>query len=111
MYPKRLVNYSKTIVLINIRSSCFSLSYTRKVKVRKGLSMEVINFNGISISINEAAKLMNKSPQYIRQGMIMGILPIGSVFKSQGSTKYSYYISPKKFYEFTGIIPEKEKIR
>ena len=50
----------------------------------------------------QAAKIMGKDQQYIRQGIIQGILPIGTAFKKQGSKQYDYYISPKLFYEFTG---------
>ena len=40
--------------------------------------------------------------KYIRQGLVQGILPIGTAFKREGSKHYDYYISPKLFYEFTG---------
>ena len=58
--------------------------------------------DGYNISVAQAAKIMGKDQQYIRQGMIKGILPIGLAFKKQGSRHYDYYISPKLFYEFTG---------
>ena len=61
-----------------------------------------MDFNGYSISVAQAAKIMGKDQQYIRQGIIQGILPIGTAFKKQGSKQYDYYISPKLFYEFTG---------
>lgn len=51
--------------------------------------------------VQKAAKLMNKSPQFIRIGLRNGNLPIGSAVLSD-SGKWSYYISPKLFYEFTG---------
>lgn len=38
---------------------------------------------------------MKKAPQFIRQGMIQGVLPIGSVFKKEGSSQYDYYIYVK----------------
>ena len=61
-------------------------------------------FSGANISINEAAHIMKKDPQFIRQGMIQGVLPIGSVFKKEGSSQYDYYISPKLFWEYTGYV-------
>lgn len=64
--------------------------------------LEENEFNGYNISVAMAAKIMGKDQQYIRQGMIQGILPIGKAFKKQGSRQYDYYISPKLFYEFTG---------
>lgn len=65
--------------------------------------LEDIEFNGYNISVAQAAKIMGKDQQYIRQGIIQGILPIGTAFKKQGSKQYDYYISPKLFYEFTGF--------
>ena len=62
-----------------------------------------LEFNGYNISVAQAAKIMGKDQQYIRQGIIQGILPIGIAFKKQGSKQYDYYISPKSFYEFTGF--------
>ena len=55
------------------------------------------------ISVTEAAKLMNKCPQFVREGLKRGILPIGHALKIGDSTQYTYYISPKLFSEYTGI--------
>ena len=65
--------------------------------------LENMDFSGYNISVAQAAKIMGKDQQYIRQGIIQGILPIGTAFKKQGSKQYDYYISPKLFYEFTGF--------
>ena len=54
-------------------------------------------FDGGNVPVTEAAK-------FIRQGMIQGILPIGTVFKKEGSKQYDYYISPKLFWEYTGYV-------
>ena len=51
------------------------------------------------------AKLMNKSPQFVRIGLQKGILPIGNAIKNG---KWSYYISPKLFEDYTGIDTRKE---
>lgn len=61
-----------------------------------------LDFSGYNISVAQASKIMGKDQQYVRQGIIQGILPIGTAFKKQGSKQYDYYISPKLFYEFTG---------
>ena len=58
------------------------------------------------ISIAMAAKLMNVSRQFIRVGLQCGKLPIGSAIQISGR-KYTYYISPKKFTEYTGINLER----
>lgn len=67
---------------------------------------DLVMKNGKRISVAMAAKLMGKDQQFIRQGMIRGILPIGTAFKKDNSSQYDYYISPKLFYEFTGIAIE-----
>lgn len=54
-----------------------------------------------SVPIKLAAKLMGKGEQFIRIGLQRGTLPIGYAVKKDN--KYSYYISPKKFMEVTGV--------
>lgn len=50
--------------------------------------------------IERAAKLMGRSTQFIRIGLQRGLLPIGTAIKN--GSKYTYWISPKLFKEFTG---------
>lgn len=57
-----------------------------------------------SISIRDAARILNKSEQYIRIGLQTKRLPFGVAVKM--SSQWSYYISPKLFYEFTGYKNE-----
>lgn len=45
---------------------------------------------------------MNKSEQFVRIGLQREILPIGCAIKNKG--QYTYYISPKLLYEYTGIV-------
>ena len=52
---------------------------------------------GEGIKVTEAAEIMGKSPQFIRIGLQQGILPFGHAVRI--SNKYTYYISPKLFYE------------
>lgn len=59
---------------------------------------------GNKITIKEAAKIMGKSEQFVRVGLQRNKLPFGVAYKM--STKYSYYISPKKFYEYVGYNVE-----
>lgn len=61
-------------------------------------------FTGANVPVKIAAKVMKKDQQYIRLGLIQGIFPFGEAFKMPGSHQYSYYISPKKFYEYTGFV-------
>lgn len=75
---------------------------------------QVPEFDGKNIPVIEVAKLMGKDQQFVRQGIIRGILPIGVAFKKEfvdpklgekkESTQYDFYISPKLLWEYTGII-------
>lgn len=53
------------------------------------------------ITIMEAAKLMHKSPQFIRVGLQTGKLPFGSAVKV--SKRWNYIIYPDLFYKYIGI--------
>jgi hypothetical protein len=80
---------------------------------------EMPKFSGKNVPIQEAAKLMGKDQQFIRQGLIRGLLPIGVAFKKtvvdqkwgtkRESEQYDYYISPKLLYEYTGVVYEENK--
>ena len=79
---------------------------------------EIPKFDGRNIPVKEVAKLMGKDQQFIRQGIIKGILPIGIAFKKEitdeylqkkESTQYDFYISPRLLWEYTGIIYNPDK--
>lgn len=53
-----------------------------------------------TISVSEAAKLLGKSEQFVRVGLQKKRLPFGMAVKL--SSHWTYYISPKLFYEFVG---------
>lgn len=83
-------------------------------KVNDKIYYDVPEFDGKNISVKEVARLMGKDQQFIRQGIIKGILPIGVAFKKtivdskwnkeKESTQYDFYISPKLLWEYTGIV-------
>lgn len=56
---------------------------------------------GNNISVKKAAEIMGKSQQFVRVGLQKGLLPFGTAVKL--SSMWTYYISPKKFYEYVGI--------
>ena len=61
--------------------------------------------NTARLSVEDAAKLMGVTGQFIRVGLQQGVLPFGYAVKRK---RWMYYISPAKFTECTGIeIPEK----
>lgn len=60
-----------------------------------------------NIKVEEAAKLMGKSQQFVRIGLQRGLLPIGTAIKM--SSQWTYHISPKLFYEYVGVKYEDDK--
>lgn len=54
------------------------------------------------LSVEEAAKLLNASPQFIRIGLQKNAFPWGYAVKT--STQYTYFILTKKFEECTGVL-------
>lgn len=63
------------------------------------------------ITTVEAAKIINKSPQFVRIAMQLEKLPIGTAIKM--STIWTYHISEKLLHEYSGkdIESEIKKIR
>lgn len=53
------------------------------------------------LSVSKTAGLMNVSEQFIRVGLQKGVFPWGYAVKM--STQWTYFISPQKFMEYTGI--------
>ena len=61
---------------------------------------------GEKITIKKAAEIMGASQQFVRLAIQNGKLPFGVAVKT--STIYTYYISPKLFYEYTGYYIKKD---
>ena len=55
-----------------------------------------------NLPVETAARLMGVGKQFIRVGLQKGILPFGYAVKLSAN-RFTYYISPKKFTEYTGI--------
>lgn len=55
-----------------------------------------------NLTCHGAAVLMHKHESFVRNGLKQGVFPFGYAVKGRGN-RYSYYISSKKFTEFTGI--------
>lgn len=63
-----------------------------------------LEFDGKNVPIAVVASVLGLDNQSVRQAMIKNYLPIGFAFKKEGSSQYTYYVSPKKLYEFTGYL-------
>ncbi|MFL2133713.1 helix-turn-helix domain-containing protein [Desemzia sp. FAM 24101] len=55
-----------------------------------------------NIPISIAAKKLGKSEQFVRVGLQRGMFDFGYAVKM--SSKFTYHISPKKFYDYIGLI-------
>lgn len=55
-----------------------------------------------NVSIADAARILDKSEQFIRVALQMGTAPFG--FAARNKTKWSYHISPKKLTEYAGAM-------
>lgn len=75
----------------------------------EAINTDALEFSGANIPLKEAAKIMGKDYQFIRVALIQGKLDIGVAIKKEGKERYDFYISPKKFYEFTGYRYEKKQ--
>ena len=74
------------------------------------MEKNAICYGGRNVPVNVAAKIMNKSPQFVRIGIQRGILPIGIAFKTNDrNEQYDYYISPRLLADFTGVNVCEEK--
>lgn len=52
------------------------------------------------LKVNECAKSLGKSPQFVRIGLQRGILPFGYAIKM--SSVWTYHISEAKVHEYLG---------
>jgi transcriptional regulator with XRE-family HTH domain len=55
-----------------------------------------------NLPVEQAAKLLGKSKQFVRVSLQLGKAPFGFAVKLTGD-KFSYHISPKKFNEYMGV--------
>ena len=55
------------------------------------------------LTVVEAARLMGKDPMWLRLMLRENRLPFGIGSLNKNGTRWNYYISPKKFTEYTGI--------
>lgn len=58
------------------------------------------------ITVETAARLMGKSPLFVREAMRQGKLPIGIADQNEGSNKWNFFISPKLLADYLGVSVE-----
>lgn len=52
------------------------------------------------MTVKQAAKILGKSPQFVRIGLQRGVLPIGTAVKM--SSRWTYYISEEQLKKYVG---------
>ena len=52
------------------------------------------------MTVSEAAKILGKSPQFVRIGLQRGVLPIGTAVKM--SSRWTYHISEEQLKKYAG---------
>ena len=73
-----------------------------------------------SVPVKIAAKVYGKNPEWVRNGIVSGYLPIGFATRNGRrivdirevnckNGRINYYISPRRLYEETGYLWEGEK--
>lgn len=70
----------------------------------ENLYLVIPEFTGENVPVAVAARVMKKDKQFVRQGIVQGLLTFGVAFKKEGSDQYDYYISPLKFWKETGYV-------
>lgn len=58
------------------------------------------------MKVTECAKILGKSPQFVRIGLQLGVLPFGYAVKM--SNRWTYHISEKQLYEYVGEVETKK---
>jgi hypothetical protein len=66
-------------------------------------SMQYPEFGTDEITVVKVAAIMHKSPNWVKNGIEQGWLPIGIRTKT-GKKNRSFYISPKWLWEVTGYV-------
>lgn len=60
----------------------------------------------LNLPVPDAAKMMGVSEAFLRASLQAGLCPFGWAVQITGE-KYTYYISPKKFFDYVGNKEEK----
>lgn len=80
-------------------------------ETEKKIYIDIPRFSGENVPVEVASRVMRKDKQFIRQGILQGILDFGVAFRKEGSSQYDYYISPLKFWKATGYVYNGEGIQ
>ena len=64
----------------------------------------------MKITVKEAARVLERSEQFVRIGLQRKLFPFGFAIRLYLGQKYTYFISPARFAEYMGLtMQELEK--
>lgn len=63
----------------------------------------MIGSEGMKITIKEAARILERSEQFVRIGLQRNLLPFGFAMKRSRASKFDYFINPAQFAAYCGV--------
>lgn len=57
----------------------------------------------MKVTTHDAARILEKSEQFIRIGLQRQLLPFGFAMKRSGASKFDYFINPAQFAAYCGV--------
>lgn len=57
----------------------------------------------MKVTTHDAARILEKSEQFVRIGLQRQLLPFGFAMKRDGCRKFSYFINPAQFAAYCGV--------
>lgn len=57
----------------------------------------------MKVTTHDAARILEKSEQFVRIGLQRQLLPFGFAMKRSGASKFDYFINPAQFAAYCGV--------
>lgn len=57
----------------------------------------------MKVTTHDAARILEKSEQFVRIGLQRNLLPFGFAMKRSGASKFDYFINPAQFAAYCGV--------
>ena len=57
----------------------------------------------MKVTTHDAARILEKSEQFVRIGLQRQLLPFGFAMKRDGCRKFDYFINPAQFAAYCGV--------
>ena len=97
----------KIAIALNIPESYF-FSPDENISCN-GNTEKIPVFSTKKITLRQAARVMHISEDILSERIRNGLYDFGEVYQNRNAKQLNYYISPKKFYEYTGWCYKEER--